>query len=165
MACTDCGVRPRWPITGISASTIASIIGRRLRPPSSFTPWAPARISAAALRDGVVGGDVVAHPRQVGDDERLLGLAVGRRRRQAPGDGAGVVGQVVDGDLQGVVVAEHDHGDGVADEDQVDAGLVGHAGAGRVVGRDHHERRLDAVTDLAGPDGGRGELRAHLCTS
>ena len=50
MALTDCGVRPMWPITGISASTRASIIGRRLRPPSSFTAWAPARISWAALR-------------------------------------------------------------------------------------------------------------------
>ena len=49
MACSDCGVSPRWPITGISASRIASIIGSRLRPPSSFTPWAPARISCAAF--------------------------------------------------------------------------------------------------------------------
>ena len=37
-------------MTGISASTMASIIGSRLRPPSSFTAWAPARMSAAALR-------------------------------------------------------------------------------------------------------------------
>ena len=36
-------------MTGISASTMASIIGSRLRPPSSFTPWAPARTRAAAF--------------------------------------------------------------------------------------------------------------------
>src|SRR5262249_43983952 len=50
MAWIDCGVRPRWPITGISASTIASITGTRLRPPSSLTHCAPARIRVAALR-------------------------------------------------------------------------------------------------------------------
>ena len=75
-----------------------------------------------------------------------------------------MVGDVVDGDLQGVVVAEDDHGDGVADEDQVDAGFVGHARPGGVVGRDHHER-IAAGADLAGADGGRGELCAHCCTS
>ena len=37
-------------MTGISASTMASITGSRLRPPSSFTAWAPARTSVAALR-------------------------------------------------------------------------------------------------------------------
>ena len=72
--------------------------------------------------------------------KRLLGLALGRGAGQATGDGGGVVGEVVDGDLEGVVVAEHDHGDGVADEDQVDPRLVGHPRAGRVVGGDHHER-------------------------
>lgn len=38
-----------WPMTGISAPMIFSIMGRRLRPPSSFTDWAPDRISRAAL--------------------------------------------------------------------------------------------------------------------
>jgi hypothetical protein len=52
----------------------------------------------------------------------------------------------------------------VPHQDEIDAGLVRHARAGRVVGG-HHDERLAAVTDLAGPDGGRGELRAHLCTS
>ena len=50
MARIDCGVRPRWPITGISARMMASMTGRRARPPSSLTAWAPARISLAALR-------------------------------------------------------------------------------------------------------------------
>src|SRR5690606_10689965 len=35
------GVRPRWPITGISAEIRASIIGTRRWPPSSFTASAP----------------------------------------------------------------------------------------------------------------------------
>ena len=38
-----------WPITGISASRMHSIMGRRLRPPSSFTDWAPALMSVAAF--------------------------------------------------------------------------------------------------------------------
>ena len=50
MAWTDCGVSPRWPITGISAATIASTMGMRLCPPSSLTEEAPARTSRAALR-------------------------------------------------------------------------------------------------------------------
>ena len=37
-------------MTGISASTMASITGSRLRPPSSLTACAPARTSVAALR-------------------------------------------------------------------------------------------------------------------
>ena len=41
MAFTDCGVRPMWPMTGISASRMASTTGIRLRPPSSFTASAP----------------------------------------------------------------------------------------------------------------------------
>ena len=53
---------------------------------------------------------------------------------------ADVAGHVVDGDLEGVVVAEDDHGHRVAHEDDVDAGLVGDAGGGRVVGGDHHQR-------------------------
>ena len=54
MASVDWGVRPMWPMTGISASTMASIIGRRLRPPSSFTDWAPARTSVAAFSTAAV---------------------------------------------------------------------------------------------------------------
>ena len=82
------------------------------------------------VADGVLDrGGVVAQPRQVADDERLWPRDRAPRT-PGPGDGGGVVGHVVDGDLEGVVVAEHHHGDGVADEDQVDAGLVGHPGAG-----------------------------------
>ena len=126
-------------MTGISASMIASIIATRLRPPSSFTAWAPALHQRGGVADGVLGRHVVAHPRQVADDERL-GLG--------PGDGGHVVGHVVDGDLQGVVVAEHHHGHRVADEDEIDAGFVGHPGTGRVVGGDHHQR-IAAGADLA----------------
>jgi hypothetical protein len=41
-ALTDWGVRPMWPITGISACRSASIMGIRTAPPSSFTAWQPA---------------------------------------------------------------------------------------------------------------------------
>ena len=121
MACTDCGVSPMWPITGISASTMASIIGTRLRPPSSFTACGAGANQRGRVADRVVDRHVVAHPRQVADDQR---------RRLGPGDRGRVVGHVVDGHLQRVVVAEHDHGDGIADEDHVDARLVGHAAPG-----------------------------------
>jgi hypothetical protein len=55
MASSDWGVRPMWPWTGISPSTMASTTGSRLRPPSSFTADAPARISVAALRTASAG--------------------------------------------------------------------------------------------------------------
>src|SRR3989441_9752110 len=40
-ACTDCGVRPRWPMTGMPMSTRARTVAAIGRPPSSFTPWQP----------------------------------------------------------------------------------------------------------------------------
>ena len=52
-------------------------------------------------------------------------------RGSRPGDRRGVVGHVLDGDLEGVLVAEHGVGDRVADEDQVDPGGVGDPGARR----------------------------------
>ena len=42
-------------MTGISARMMASTTGRRARPPSSLTAWAPARISVAALRTASSG--------------------------------------------------------------------------------------------------------------
>ena len=117
-----------------------------------------------AVADRLDRGRVVAHPRQVGDDQRLGAVVARRGRAQAAGDGTGVVGQVVDRDLERVLVAEHDHGHRVAHQDQVDPGLVGHAGTRGVVGRDHDERAA-VVRQLAGSDRRRGDLRAHCCTS
>ena len=56
-------------MTGISASTMASIIGRRLRPPSSFTRLGAGPNQLRGVADGVGGGHVVAHPGQVADDD------------------------------------------------------------------------------------------------
>ena len=52
---------------------------------------------------------------------------------QAAGDGAGVVEHLVESDGQGVLVAEDDHAERVADEDHVDAGLVEQARGGIVI--------------------------------
>ncbi len=68
---------------------------------------------------------VIAAEGHVGDEQ---GAADGAA------DGAGVVEHLVDGDGEGVFVAEDDHGERVADQDQVDAGFVGEAGGGVVVG-------------------------------
>ena len=75
----------------------------------------------AALRTVSSVLDVVAHPRQVADDQRALGLA------RATAATWWAMSAVVD--LERVVVAEDDHGQRVADEDEVDAGLVRDAGA------------------------------------
>ena len=92
------------------------------------------------VADGVGHVDVVAEPRQVADDQRP---------RLGTGHGGHVVGHVGDGHLQGVLVAEDDIGHRVAHEDHVDAGGIDDAGAGGVVGGDHHQG-LVAVADLAG---------------
>ena len=98
---------------------------------------------------GLVAAHVVAEPRQIADDQRA---------RLRAGDRADVVHHVVDRHLQRVVVAEHDHGDGVADEDHVDPGGVDHAGRRRVVRRDHHERSTLALR-VPDPRRGHRQLR------
>ena len=98
---------------------------------------------------GVLDRDVVAEPREIAHDHRT---------RSGAGHRPNVVGHVVHGDLQRVVVAEHDHGHRVADQDEVDAALVGDAGTGRVVRGHHHER---IAGPLAGADRGRGQVLSH----
>ena len=66
--------------------------------------------------------------------------------------------QVVDRDVKGVVVSQHDHGHRVADEDEVDLGLVGDPGRRRVVSG-HHDQRLVGI--LASPHRWRGLLGRH----
>ncbi len=92
--------------------------------------------------------DVEAHPRHVADHQR---------RRFGPADRGHVVGDVVDRDVEGVVVAEHHHGQRVADQDHVDVGLGGHPAGRSIVGR-HHHQRISPVASLRGPDLGNGSL-------
>ncbi len=70
--------------------------------------------------DGVAKGfgdvGVIGAEGHVGDDEGVFGAAA---------DGAGVVDHFVERDWEGVVVAEDDHAEGVADEEDVNTGLVG----------------------------------------
>ena len=69
-----------------------------------------------AVADGVRRVEVVAEPRKVAHEQRL-GLGPGHRR--------GVVDHVVDGHLQGVLVAQDVVGQRVADQDDVNPGGVG----------------------------------------
>ncbi len=92
----------------------------------------------------------------------------GRARPVCTRDRADVVGHVLGADLEGVVVAEHDHRDGIADEDEVDARGVGDPGRRCVVGRDHHEWRRAAFGrgDRGGGHAARGCGRlGHRLTS
>ena len=63
-------------------------------------------------------------------------------------------------------MAEHDHGQGVADEDGVDAGRVRRLRGGEVVGGDHGDGLAAAALVSEGEDGGAGRgcvgSRAHL---
>ncbi len=78
------------------------------------------------------GGGGVAVDGEVGDEEGAGG---------APGGGGGMVEHVLHGDVGGVRVAEDDHAEGVADEDEIEAGFVEETGGGVVVGGEGRDGR------------------------
>ena len=88
--------------------------------------------------DGLRVGRLVGAERQVADEQRRLEAAPDRRREHQ---------QLLDGDRDRVLVAEHVVGGRVADEHDVDAGLLDDDGA-RVVVRGDHDDRLAERTHL-----------------
>ena len=87
-------------------------------------------------RDRLLVGGLVGAERQVADEQR---------RRAAAADGRGEHQHLVGRDRHGRGVAEHGHRAGVADEHDVDAGLLGDLGRRVVVGGDHHDRLAEAL--------------------
>ena len=72
----------------------------------------------------------VGTEREIGDLQRAL---------RAAGDRSGVVDDVVDAHGQGRIVALHHHAQRIADQDQVAAVVVQHAGEAGVVAGQHHQ--------------------------
>ena len=107
---------------------------RRTRKAYRLTERGDARLSQLLLDDDTAG-----------DDERA---------RLCARDGTGVVCHVVDGDVQRVVVPEHDHRHRVTHQDQVDPGGVDRTRGRCVVRGDHHQRWTGT---FAGDDVGRAE--------
>ena len=93
----------------------------------------------SGIAHGFLRRHVIAHPRQVTHDV-AVGLGPSDRRR--------VMGHIVDRDLQRVVVAQHDHGERVTDQDEVGASLACDSSARSVIRGDHDER-IATVTHLA----------------
>ena len=98
---------------------------------------------AAGLLDEAEGGlhrllvgDLVGAEGQVADQERGAQPAAGGPRQHE---------HLVELDADGARIAEHGHGAGVADQDEVDAGRLGGAGAREVVGGDHDDRLAEAL--------------------
>jgi hypothetical protein len=95
------------------------------------------RVAARLLDEPVGSGDrllvggLVAAERQVADHQR---------RPEAAADGAGEHQQLVHRDRDRVAVAEHVVGGRIADEHDVDAGVLDDQGARVVVGGDHDDR-------------------------
>src|SRR5690606_33158573 len=147
MACTDWGVRPRWPITGISAPTRASIMGTRRWPPSSFTASAPPSLTNRPALRRVSSFEMWKLSHGMSTITRGRGSA----RR------SGVEDHDVDVDAQRVAHSVDHVGDRVPDEDHVHAGVGSHTGGWIVVGGDHRELR----PALAGPYVGDGDLVTH----
>jgi hypothetical protein len=98
--------------------------------------------------DRLLVGDVVAPEGEVADNERPL-----RRTR----DGACQEQHLVHGRGDGAVVTEHDHRGGVADEDEIDARVLGEPRPRRVVRGDHDDLLAVALH--------RGELRQRQLSS
>jgi hypothetical protein len=115
-------------------------------------PCALGRRLAAALQLDRLAAGLLDHP-QCRADRLLVGDLVGaerqvadhQRRAQAAAYGAGEHEHVLQLDRRGCVVAEHGRGRGVAHQDEVHAGRLGGAGAGVVVGGDHHDRIAQAL--------------------
>ena len=76
MASTDCGVRPKCPITGISARMIASTTPQPGPPALELDGLRAGPHERRRVAHRLLGGGVVAHPRHVAEDQRA-GLAPG----------------------------------------------------------------------------------------
>jgi len=79
---------------------------------------------ARGVGDGLLRGCVVGAEGHVRDEQSALHGAA---------DGMGVVQHLVHGDGQGAVIAEDGHAERVADEEQVNAGLVDEGARGIVI--------------------------------
>lgn len=88
------------------------------------------------------GGIGVGIDGEVGDEEGVFGTT---------GGGGGVVEHVVESDVGGVGEAEDDHPEGVANEEEVEAGFVEEAGGGVIVGGEGGDGRM-AKADLSGAE-------------
>ncbi len=137
MTWSDCGVRPMWPTTGTSASVRRRTSSARAAAAFDLDGLRAGFLEEAdGVVDCVVDSSVVRAVGHVGDEEGAACCA---------GDGASVVEHLVEGDGKGIVVSKDDHGERVADEDKVDAGLVGQAGGGIVVGGERDDRAAETL--------------------
>ena len=143
------GVRPRCPITGISAPPMASTAGARRALELHRPGPGPYQVGGVAHR--LFGDEVVAHPRHVPHHEA---------GRPGAGHGRGADGPSRPGSTCMVHVAEHGVGHRVPDQDHVDTGLGDDAENGlsyavtMAIGDAPSRRlRVGSVGTLDGPGG------------
>ena len=111
-------------MTGISASTRRSTSSSRLRPPLDLDRLRACFLDEAdGVRDALGDGRVIGAIRHVGNHDRPL---------DGPPHCTRVMEHFVDGDGEGAVETHHDHGQRVADENQIDARFIDDT-SGRVV--------------------------------
>jgi len=102
---------------------------------------------------GVIGTALIAEERQVHDQQRLL--AQGADAGHPPGGGPAVMEHLLQGHRQGGGMAEHHHGQRVAHQHGIRAGL-GHQGPGEgIPGGEHRDRQpgLLAAGQIGGAQG------------
>ena len=128
----DCGVRPTWPMTGMPASTIDSHAGAIGPAPSSLTASAPASLTKRIAFSTAFSSETWNEP------NGMSPTTIGCRAARATVRVRKSISSIVTGHRR-ALVAEDDHRGRVADEDDVDARVLGEPRAGRVVGGDHHD--------------------------
>jgi hypothetical protein len=101
--------------------------------------------------DGLLRGDLVAAEGQVGHHQGPFG---------GPGDGAAQGEQLVHGDRQAGLVAEHVVGGGISHQEHLDAGGVENLGRVLLVGRQHRELRAVLLGLLQVVDAHLARLRS-----
>ena len=151
----DCGVRPMWAITGMSTRVMASIVSAIVTPPSSLTAAAPPSFTSRTLLSIACGTLTWYEPK---------GRSPTSSARVAPRLASRVwytASSRVTGSVFGHALDDHAHR--VADEDDVDPGLVGQRRERRVVRGDHDDLVLDhpAVRLAPGEAGDRDLLHVH----
>ena len=120
---------------------------------------------AGSVLDRLLLIDVIRGIRHVGDDERTA---------YSTAHSAHVMQHLIDRDRQGVLIAEHDHGERVAHQDHVDSSLIDQPRSNVIVSGKTRNRRALLLLFLYGIDGDlgvvtktrRGDAHCFLqCTS
>jgi hypothetical protein len=141
--CTDCGVNPRWAITGIQQG---------FNDPEPFASAFELDRFGPAFLDETAG---VFHALFNTHMERLVGHVTDHQRlRFGAGDQGGMVNHFVHGHFQGVFLSLQHHAQRISDQDDINAGVGGDPRGREIIGR----HRSDLFTPALFPGQAQNRL-------